>query len=208
MGIVTRWWWVRHAPVTGWDGIIYGDEDVSCDTSDRSRFEALAKALPDGAVWVTSHLARAVETARAIAEAGLPAGNPIQVPDLKEQGFGDWQGQRWDDLRRADGGKYAAFWEDPAHNAAPGGESFADLMQRTGRAVEHLNGEQAGRDIIAVAHGGTIRAALALALEISPVRALGIKISNLSLTRIEHISGGILNGHGGTWRVSGVNLKP
>lgn len=205
-GAVTRWWWVRHAPVVGHEGVIYGDGEVPCDTSDSERFRALADTLPEGAIWVTSHLSRAIDTAQAIMAAGLPASEPMREPDLREQGFGDWQWRRWDDLHAANGAEYEAFWDNPAHNAAPGGESFAELLARTATVLDRINAEYGGRDVIAVAHGGTIRAALAVALGITPVRALGVKISNLSLTRIDHVSEGILNGHGEAWRVEGVNL--
>lgn len=206
--MVTRWWWVRHAPVVGHEGVIYGDGEVPCDTSERPRFQALAGALPADAVWVTSHLSRAKDTAGAIRAEGLAGADPLEEPALKEQGFGDWQWRKWDDLHGAEGPDYEAFWSDPAHNKAPNGESFADMMERTGEAVARLTEAHAGRDIVAVAHGGTIRAALAVALDIPPNRALGVKISNLSLTRLEHVDGGILHGRGGAWRVVGVNLKP
>uniref|UniRef100_UPI0035B08C55 hypothetical protein n=1 Tax=Zoogloea sp. TaxID=49181 RepID=UPI0035B08C55 len=55
---VTRWWWVRHAPVRVNDGRIYGQTDHPCDWSDRPLFEALAQRLPDDAIWVTSTLLR------------------------------------------------------------------------------------------------------------------------------------------------------
>ena len=32
--VVTRWWWIRHAPVVGTHGKVYGQMDVDCDVSD------------------------------------------------------------------------------------------------------------------------------------------------------------------------------
>jgi alpha-ribazole phosphatase len=46
-------------------------------------------------------------------------------------------------------------------------------------------------------HSGTIRAALAVALEIAPDRALRFAIDPLSLTRIDRLTNG--------WRIVGVN---
>jgi alpha-ribazole phosphatase len=68
---VTRWWWVRHAPVTSNDGRIYGQEDVPADCSDDDAFATLAKILPSGAVLATSDLQRTTQTADAIMTAGL-----------------------------------------------------------------------------------------------------------------------------------------
>ena len=94
MSVVTRWWWIRHAPVPD-NGRIYGQSDLSCDCSDSAVFAALAAALPAGALWVTSHLRRTVETARAIHAADplkFAGIEPTAVPDLAEQHLGDWQG--------------------------------------------------------------------------------------------------------------------
>ena len=54
----TRWWWIRHAPVTTDGGRVYGQRDLPADTSNARAFEGLAAAMPRRAVWVTSHLQR------------------------------------------------------------------------------------------------------------------------------------------------------
>ena len=205
MSDVTRWWWVRHAPVVGVNGVIYGSDDVACDLSDAPRFQALARTLPGDAVWVTSHLSRAIKTAQAIAEAGL-AFPPLAIEqDLAEQNFGEWQGLSWDQMRALDPMAHDAFWRDPTRTRPPGGESFADQIRRTAGVIERMTTEHGGRDIVAVAHGGTIRAALAHALGLRPEQGMAITVSTLSVSVIEHVKGGLLRGRGGAWRVVGVN---
>ena len=203
---VTRWWWVRHAPVVGNGGRIHGQSDVPCDTSDTRAFQALAAALPADAVWVTSPLARAVATAKAITAAGVPARLSVVERDLAEQNFGQWQGLRWKDVEAADDPAYEAYWRNPALNAPPGGESFADLARRVAAVMGRLTADHAGADIVAVAHGGTIRGALTLALALEPGQALSIKVDTLSLTRINHVGDAMEARRGGAWRVVGVNL--
>ena len=73
------------------------------------------------------------------------------------------------------------------------------------RAIHRLAREHAGHDIITIGHGGTIRAALALALDLEPEAALAFSIENCSLTRIDDVGGPGL-GHG--WRVVTVNRPP
>ena len=204
----TRWWWVRHAPVVTSGGKIYGQKDVPCDTSDTASFEGLAAMLPAGAVWVTSHLCRAIDTAAAIVTAGAASQPVLREPDFAEQSFGHWQDHSWDDLQQENSVQYQAFWESPGRNAPPGGESFADLIARTDKAIKRLNTAHQGRDIVAVTHGGTIRAALAIALDVEPINALSLKIDNLSLTRLDHFGGGQFKGQGSNWRIDGVNLPP
>ena len=99
---------------------------------------------------------------------------------------------------------WRGFWLAPAHAAPPGGESFVDLIRRAQAAILRLNESHAGRDIVAVAHGGTIRAALAIALRLDPEMALAFSTDNLALTRIDHIA----QREGEAWRVGGVNLPP
>lgn len=208
--LATHLWWVRHAPVTH-GGRIYGQTDLSCDCSENACFTGLAEQLPCAAVWVTSNLRRTHETAAAIIRAGLPGPQRIPGPgaiamaDLAEQNFGEWQGLTYDELHQSRAGDFHRFWHAPAHEAAPGGESFVAVIERVSRAIHQLVEAHAGRDIIAVAHGGTIRAALALALGLDPEAALAISIENCSITRIDHIDG---PGRGHGWRVVTVNRPP
>ena len=203
MSTTTRWWWVRHAPVLGMDGKAYGNSEVDCDVSDSAAFRALAARIPDNALWVTSHLGRAKLTAAAIAEAGGYAIEPLVEPDLAEQDFGDWQGRTLAEIERQGEPVQHNFWWAPAHHAPPGGESFAAVVERVAGVIERLTREHAGRDIVAVAHGGTIRAALVAALGLDPAAALAFHVHTLSLTRIDHIAD---SEHGGNWRIVAVNL--
>ncbi len=204
MTVTTRWWWIRHAPVTSYDGRVYGQTDVPANVSERPAFEALASALPDGALWVTSNLRRTAETAGAIADAGADIGVPLVEPDLAEQHFGEWQGQNRADIyrRHAD---WSGLWLAPVDRAPPGGESFVQVMARVADAIERLSSEHPERDIVAVAHGGSIKAALGHALGLAPEVAVAFNIDNLSLTRLDRLRGA---SNAVAWRIKAVNLPP
>src|SRR5262249_5846187 len=152
----TQWWWIRHAPVPD-GGRIYGQRDVDCDCSDGGVFAALARELPRGAVWVTSQLKRATQTAAAIHAAMGQPHEPVVVPELAEQNLGEWQG--------LDRQKFLAsrvprrpFWFSAANECAPGGESFDDLVARAGRAIERLTAQFCGRTSGAPPSWGTRQA--------------------------------------------------
>ena len=201
---LTRWWWIRHAPVPD-GGFIYGQRDLDCDCGDAEVFGVLARELPADAVWVTSNLVRTRQTAAAIIAAANDrheAIEPLAVPDLAEQHLGEWQGRE----RRAFFAERQvgthALWLATAEERPAGGESFADLVERVAPAIQRLNEEHRGRDIVAVTHGGTIRAALALALGIPPQAALSFTVDNCSLTRLDHLAPTDL------WRVVAVNHRP
>ncbi len=198
---VTRWWWVRHAPVTADNGCVYGHIDLPCDVSDADCFAALARRLPKGAVWVTSHLQRTKQTAAAIAAAGLAYEAPAEERDFAEQHFGEWQGRNRAEVFRLYGADHG-MWLAPADFRPPGGESFAEMAARVAGGIARWNERHPGRDIVAVAHGGTIRAALGLALALEPEACLAFAMENCSLTRIDHIDDA---GMGQNWRVVTVN---
>lgn len=208
---VTRWWWIRHAPVPGQPGRIYGQADFLADCSDIAAFRALAAVLPADAVWITSNLKRTQQTADAVLAAMGHAAAPQRLvePDLAEQHFGNWQGLTFDELDKLRGDERFTFWLSPASEVPPGGESFVEVVTRVGGAVRRLTERFSGRHIVAVAHGGSIRAALAHALAIDAERVLSFAVANCSVTQLDHIydPGGVDRDKQG-WRVNAVNLLP
>lgn len=205
--VTTRWWWIRHAPVVDDGGCIYGQRDLPADCSDARSFSALARELPERAVWIASHLCRTHQTAAAISRAGLSVPPLVVETALAEQHFGEWQGQPRHEIYSRHM-PWPGFWISAADHRPPGGESFAEVTERVASAIERLNAVHAGRDIVAVAHGGTIRAALALALRLSPANALAFSVENLSLTRLDHIAPTGQSSATSAWRVVTVNLAP
>ncbi|MEE2999167.1 MAG: histidine phosphatase family protein [Pseudomonadota bacterium] len=189
----THWWWVRHAPSAGLPGIIHGQDDVDADLKDRKVIKARMAMLPKDAVWLTSGLPRTTQTAAALGGVDCRI-----VKGLMEQDFGDWNGRSWQDLRDNQTRK---FWMNFATEAPPGGESFVQMVDRVSRTIEELSIEYEGRDIIAVAHAGTIRAALTVALNLFAKSALTFQLDNLSITQIENIPEGDLR----AWCVHGIN---
>ena len=201
--VATRWWWVRHAPVREDNGCIYGQKDLGCDTSDRVVFEAVAKVLPRGAVWVASTLKRTHQTAAAIWAAGFP--KPAVMPHeaaFAEQHLGEYQGMNRAAFLASQ--PVGSTWFGQIDKPAPGGESFMDLYNRVRGAIERINVAHAGRDIIAVAHGGTIKAAIGLALGDQPAKGLIFDVYNCSVTRLDHHGGAGYSG----WRLPMVNQQP
>ncbi len=195
----THWWWIRHAPAGSAQGLILGQRDLPIDAMDNGAIQTLAPRLPTNAVWLTSGLLRTAQTAAALGARIDGAARPIPVVQFNEQNFGTWQGRRWEDL---DNDEALPFWEDYAANSPPEGESFIQMSERVRAEIRALNKAREGRDIIAVVHAGTIRAALALAMDLEPKSALSLAIDPLSLTRID----GIARLDGVDWRVREVNL--
>lgn len=204
---ITRWWWIRHAPVP--DTVnIYGQNDVDSDTSDRNVFEALARELPRGAAWFTSNLKRTHQTAEAIIDAmiekDVASETRLSITEFAEQHLGEWQGLNRAEFFASRAHLSHPFWFGPASERAPGGESFDDLYARVASAIERINTENIGRDIVAVTHGGTIKAAIGHALKLSTDAALAFAIDNCSITRLDQLG----TGAGSFWRAVSINHRP
>jgi len=202
---ITRWWWVRHAPVTQNQERLYGSSDIPAEINAPSTFKALALLLPTRAISVRSALQRTQQTLDAIIAAGLDAPEPLIEPDLSEQNFGDWHGHPYADIPALAAPHHHRFWFTSVDHRPPGGESYIDLTQRVTAVIDRLSRTHSGRDIIAVAHGGTIRSALGYALGLQPANCHGFQIDNLSVTRIDHEPG---PGPDREWRIIYTNLVP
>ena len=211
-GIVeTRWWWIRHSPVVNPGGLIYGQSEVPADLSDRRPVTALARHLPAAAQWIVTPLSRTRLTAAALIEAGAPgpadgiAGAAVE-PAFLEQSFGDWHGRTYDEVAPVSAGRRHPFWLAAASYRPPGGESFVEVMDRVGPAMDRWSNRApagaSGRDIVVVAHGGTIRAAIGKALDLQPEAALRIRVDTLSLTRLDHLA----DGKDGQWCLFASNV--
>lgn len=202
---VTRFWLIRHALVEQNARLsLYGTLDVPlCPDSliaQRPMYEALAARLPKKANWLVSPLSRTRCTAEAIQDAGYGTTQLTVEPALIEQDLGAWQGMAHHELPDHLHLAPHPFWSVSASECPPNGESMIDVCARVGRGLDRLAEAYAGQDVVAVSHGGAIRAALAHALRIHAETALHFSIQNLSLTILERLEEG--------WRVVTVNELP
>ncbi len=194
MNTPVSWWWVRHGPthaesMVGW-------RDLPADLSDTAALSRLSDALPEPAALVSSDLSRAVATADALANRRLRLPH---LRDLREFNFGDWDGLHWNEVATRDPDLSRAFWEDPGPHQAPNGESWHQLATRVSATVDRLTSD-GHRHVIAVAHFGVILTQIARAGNMTPYAALGHRIDNLSVTRLDW--------DGRLWSVHSINHRP
>ncbi len=201
----TRFWLIRHALVAEHArAAIYGNTDVPiCEgTMDAQgqAYAALARRLPRPAHWLITPLSRTRRTAEAIFRGGYPVAALGVEPDLIEQSFGDWHGLPHAAIPARLSMPAHPFWAHAGEEQPPGGESIAHVRHRVGAALERLADAWPGQDVVSVSHGGTIRAAVAHALALTPHATLNLSVQNLSLTMLERV-----DSH---WRVVSVNCGP
>ena len=202
MSKITRFWLVRHALVAdSARSTLYGTLDVPlCPDrldADQPLHRALAARLPRPAHWVVTPLSRTLHTAAALFRAGYPE-QPLAIePGLSEQELGDWQGLVHAALPAQLSEPAHPFWPLSGTERPPGGESIEDVIARVGPTLENLAELHQGADVVAISHGGAIRAALAYGAGLSGRQVLHFAIQNLSLTVLERSPEG--------WRVISVD---
>jgi broad specificity phosphatase PhoE len=157
-----RWVLVRHG-VTPWneEGRVQGHVETSLSARGRRQAELVASRLAgisfDAAY--ASDLPRCVETAETIL-----ASHSMQLrrtPDLREQGYGEWEGRVFREIQRDDPVLYDALMKHPTDFIPPGGEGIPALLERVGRFVSATR-EIHGPDetLLIVGHMGSVQALL------------------------------------------------
>lgn len=166
---MTRVDFLRHGETEAGDRLL-GRTDAPLSIAGRN---AVTGQLA-GASWpviVSSPLARARETAEIAIERSAAR---FEVdPDWREMDFGDWDGRPKQELG-ADP-RFAAFYRDPETSPPPNGETADAVRARVKSALERI----AARDetpVLVVAHGGTIRMALAILLGLPLDRLWAVRI--------------------------------
>lgn len=161
---------VRHTAPRIAPGLCYGQLDVDVADSFGEEANAVLQWLPPIDQVVTSPLLRARRLGECLArERCCELRSDAR---LMEKHFGSWEGKDWDNIPRAEIDAWAA---DIMGYAPPGGESALQLQQRVQGFMRDL-AKLPGNDIAIVAHGGSIRALLALIAGISLPRTIGWKI--------------------------------
>ena len=169
----TRILLVRHGE-TAWnaDGRLQGHLDIALNDTGREQARRLALALMDERepidIIYSSDLARALQTAQAVADAtGAPL---IATPALRERHFGAFQGRRFADIA-AELPEQAERWRrrDPDWAPPQGGESLLQFQERITQAVSALAAKNIGKHVALFTHGGVLdllyRAATGLGLQ-------------------------------------------
>ena len=164
-----RVWLVRHAS-TVWSGVRWcGRTDLPLSAAGVAETGPLASRLmvelPAEVALVSSRARRARETAEPIARAlGLRADVDgtigVQIDDgLQEVDFGRAEGCTWADIERRMPRLATALAAGASEVDWPDGETAEAVRRRVGAAWQRL--AERDRPVVAVCHGGVIRAVLA-----------------------------------------------
>lgn len=133
-------------------------------------------------------LSSPMQRCRAFAEwLGEQRGLPVEIVDnLKEVGFGSWEGATRAELlnRRAD--EYHAFYADPVNNRPAGAEPLQAFGQRVAEAYEQAAGHYPGEHLLIVAHAGVMRATLGHVTAAPALNWYRAAVDNAAISRFAH----------------------
>jgi probable phosphoglycerate mutase len=165
------------------EGRIQGQTDVSLSDRGRKQAVALASAFKTRTIQAifASPLARAMETARPVAEA---LRLPIRTDErLMEIHAGIFQGLRWDEIERSHPAEAARWMAHEPDFVIPEGESRRALMARGRAALEAIR-ETGLPQVLVIAHGGVLTGAMKALLGV-PAERNPFSLFNAAISRID-----------------------
>jgi len=179
---------VRHGE-TIWnkDARFQGRADIPLSPQGMEQARALGHRLKEHrfGAFFSSSLSRARLTAELVAE---PQGRPVAVEvakGLDELSFGDWEGLTIKQIKEQYSDELAAWWARPLDTRIPGGETLAELAERSTAALKAIVDQHPDEHVVVVAHGGTIKSVVGTVLGLDLNQYWRLRQDNASLTIID-----------------------
>ncbi|NVD06565.1 alpha-ribazole phosphatase [Vibrio sp. JPW-9-11-11] len=176
---------LRHGKTVGAPAL-YGHSDVGVSPLTQAKIcQALQTESLIFQQMQTSPLKRCRELAQTLLDT-KPSLSLEIVPAWQEMAFGQFDGVPFDSLKQQ-WPQLEAFWQNPASNTLPGGESLEGFYQRVSEQWQTLT-QRIEQDTLIVCHGGTIRMILAHVLKLDWRNASlysSLSIGHQSITHIQ-----------------------
>ena len=151
---------VRHGQTDeNVSGRISGQGPVPLNARGQEQARLAAEVLaPLGITHLfSSPLVRARQTAEFLAERLQKSIE--EIPDLREVGYGDWEGKTFNEMRTHPVAHQV--FNDPINATFPNGESLLAVQQRGIRVIEWVRNTYPQGIVTVISHGDVIRTALA-----------------------------------------------
>lgn len=173
---------VRHTKTDCLPGVCYGRSDVGLDSSFEVEKETLLTNLSGIAFdeVYSSPSKRCSLLAEVISE---NKSNVKYDERLKELDFGLWEGKKWCDIEKSAEAKL--WFKDYVNTPCPGGESYAELLERVKSFIKDLKRNDSGGNILIVTHAGVIRAFYSVLNDISPMKSFDLEVDYGQIMKLE-----------------------
>ncbi|MSU62314.1 MAG: histidine phosphatase family protein [Pedosphaera sp.] len=179
----TRIVFIRHGEVESSYHRVFGgriDMELSPFGHEQARVTAeYLRRHPFDAIYA-SPMRRVQQTLSALV--ALQDKLPTILPDLREVDFGEWTGLSWDQVK--DRFQISAFtWlEQLEHGAIDQAESIEHFRSRVETAMWQVLREQSEKTVAVLCHGGVIRMALSILLDLPLNKTAAFEIEYASVT--------------------------
>lgn len=182
----TRLLLIRHAEVEpDYHRTFGGRIDMNLSAHGHDQAARLARHLEHhrfDAVYA-SPMKRVQQTLAPFAANGHP---PARTEDaLREVDFGDWTGLVWEQVQERFGVSPYDWLTELEHGRMPNAETGAQFRSRIAPLLDQVATGHAGQTVAMFCHGGVIRAALAILLDLPLVKMAGFDIDYASLTEVK-----------------------
>ena len=156
---------IRHGEPVG--GRRYRGYSVDDPLTEKG-WAQMRAAMPASPQWqhiVSSPLKRCLDFSKQLA-------NDLQIPctieeNMKEIGFGSWEGKTPDEIVAEDSEALDHFYKDPVNNRPDGAEPLDTFSERVWNAYLQILEEHRAKHVLIVAHAGVARAITANILNMS-----------------------------------------
>ena len=185
---------IRHGE-TAWNAVrrLQGHLDIGLNEAGQRQAAALARALRDTPLdaIVSSDLQRAMQTAGAVARLhDVPLHTDAQ---LRERGYGVFEGLLYSEIEARYPEDFAAWQGRHIDSVMPQGERFAESFRafyaRSVAAIGQWAQRYDGQTIAIVAHGGVLECAYRAATGMTLESPRDFQVKNASINRFEFNSG-------------------
>lgn len=171
---------IRHGSPVG--GNRYRGHSIDDPLSEQG-WQQMRNAIGDYNQWdqiITSPMQRCHDFARELKQRfHIPL---AIIEDLKEVGFGAWEGKTSDEIDRQE---YLDFYRDPLNNRPAGSEPLEDFINRVVQSWKTLLNDFHGKHLLIVTHAGVIRAIITHILYSEVMGMYKIAVENGKICRIE-----------------------
>ena len=181
---------IRHGEPQG--GSLYRGHSIDDPLSDKG-WQQMRYAVGNYNQWehiISSPMLRCKAFSEEIAQ---KISIPLDIEEnLKEVGFGSWEGFTREQIKQKNINEYNDFYSDPVKNRPDSFEDLNAFIKRVTTAYSKITRNYEGKNILLVAHAGVIRAILASIVE-APAKGLyKLKIANAGISRINASTGEII----------------
>jgi alpha-ribazole phosphatase len=173
---------IRHGTPEG--GNMYRGNSIDDPLSEKG-WQQMRDAVADITPWdlvISSPMRRCLAFAEEYA--GQHELNIAVEDDLKEIGFGAWEGYSSRQILDHDPQAIKNFYHDPVTFKPENAEPVAEFQQRVSQVLERILAQYKNKRILAVAHAGVLRAAITATIKAPPQAMYKISVGNAAIITI------------------------